>query len=71
MDTAEGTGRACDTEAAWLGQRMAVRKTSFGVLVLTPTYRTRQTANVENRLAAVGRKETEAQSWVLTLVVAT
>lgn len=48
-----------------------MRKASFGVQVATLTYRTQHTANVQNKLAAVGHKETEAQSEFLILVVTT
>lgn len=48
-----------------------MRKTSFGVQVATLTYRTQHIANVQNKLAAVGHKETEARSEFLILVVAT
>lgn len=48
-----------------------MRKTSFGVQVATLTYRAQHTASVQNKLAAVGHKETEARSEFLILVVAT
>lgn len=48
-----------------------MRKASFGVQAATLTYRTQHTANVQNKLAAVGHKETEARSEFLILVVAT
>lgn len=48
-----------------------MRKTSFGVQAVTLTHRTQHIANVQNKLAAVGHKETEARSEFLILVVAT
>lgn len=48
-----------------------MRKTSFGVQAATLTYRAQHTASVQNKLAAVGHKETEARSEFLILVVAT
>jgi hypothetical protein len=68
MNTTEETNGACDVEGTRLGWRIAGRKTSFGVQVARSTYREQQTPSVEKNAK---HKDTEAQPWVLILVVAT